>query len=68
MPIWLADEPVSFTGAFVIVPHTGDMARVLNRLKELNDAGANEADQPFSRQMLRSTGVVALDRLAQGNG
>ncbi len=68
VPIWLSDEPTWFTRVFIVVPNSVAMDRVLNRLKELHDAGANDADHAFSRKMLRSTAVVALDRLEQGIG
>ena len=68
VPIWLSDEPAWFKQVFVVVPNSKAMDRVLNRLKELHDAGANDADHSFSRKLLRSTAVVALDRFAQGMG
>ena len=68
VPIWLSDEPTWFTRAFIVVPNSGAMERVLNRLQELHDAGSNEVGHAFSRRLLRSTAVVALDRLTHGTG
>ena len=68
VPIWLSDEPAWFTRVFIVVPNSGAIERVLNRLQELHDAGSNDAGHAFSRKMLRATAVVALDRLAQVMG
>ena len=68
VPIWLSEEPTWFTRVLVVVPDTADMERVLNRLKELHDAGSNDAAYLFSRRMLGATAVVALDRLEQELG
>ena len=63
LPIWLSEEPLSFSRVFVVVPDSADAMRVLDRLKGLYDAGANEFDYPFSRTVLEATSVVALDKL-----
>ena len=63
LPIWLSKEPFAFSQAFIVVPDSSAATRVLDRLKELYDAGANEFDYPFSRTVLEATSVVALDRL-----
>lgn len=63
LPIWLADEPIAFSRVFVVVPNQENIERVVGRLQELHDAGANDADFPFNRKILETTSVVALDQL-----
>lgn len=64
LPIWLAeDEPTLFSRVFVVVPNEAEVERVLDRLKELYDAEANDSDFLFSRQTLKATSVIALDQL-----
>ena len=64
LPIWLAeDEPTLFSRVFVVVPNEAEVQRVLDRLKELYDAEANDSDFLFSRQTLKATSVIALDQL-----
>ena len=63
LPIWLSEEPFSFSQVFIVVPDSADAKRVLERLKELHDAGANDFDYLFSRQTLKATSVIALDQL-----
>ncbi|MYB40893.1 MAG: hypothetical protein F4X76_01635 [Chloroflexi bacterium] len=63
MPIWLAEEPIAFSRAFVVVPDEAEVEYVIGRLQELHDAGANDADFPFRRTTLEATSVVALDQL-----
>ena len=63
LPIWLSEEPSSFSRVFVVVPDSADAMRVLDRLKELHDAGANDFDYPFSRAVLEATSVIALDKM-----
>ena len=40
--------------------------RILDRLKELHDAGANDYDQLFSKTTLENTFVISLDNLESG--
>ena len=63
LPIWLADEPFAFSRTFVVVPDEAGSKRVIDRLQQLHDAGANDADFPFSRKTLEATAVVNLDQL-----
>ena len=63
LPIWLAEEPISFSRAFVVVPDEAGIERVIDRLQQLHDAGANDADFLFSKKTLEATSVVALDQL-----
>ena len=63
LPIWLSGEPTAFSQAFVVVPVEAEVERVLNRLQQLHDTGANDFDFPFSRRILEATSVVSLDQL-----
>ena len=63
IPIWLSEEPISFSRIFVVVPNAEESERVLDRLKELHDAGGNDFDQPFSKLALENTLVISLDKL-----
>ena len=63
LPIWLSEEPISFSRVLIVVPDSTEAKRTLNRLKELHDAGTNEFDHPFSKKTLQATSVIALDRL-----
>ena len=67
LPIWLAEEPIAFSRAFVVVPDEAGSMRVIDRLQQLHDAGANDADFPFSKKTLKATSVVALDQLKDGD-
>ena len=67
LPIWLAEEPIAFSRAFVVVPDKAGVERVIGRLQELHDVGANDADFLFSRSTLEATSVVALDQLRDIN-
>ena len=68
LPIWLADEPISFERIFVVVQTSSEVERVLHLLKELYDAGSNNYSYPFSKLTLRQTSVIALDRLNERAG
>lgn len=63
LPIWLSEEPFSFSRVFIVVPDREEAKLVMDRLKELHDAGANNFDNLFSRETLEATSVIALDQL-----
>ena len=63
LPIWLAEEPFAFSQVFVVVPDEAGTERVIDRLQQLHDVGANNAGFPVSRKTLEATSVVALDQL-----
>ena len=63
LPIWLSNEPISFSAVLIVVPKSTEINRVLNLLKELHDAGQNDYFHPFQRTTLNATRVVALDQL-----
>ena len=68
LPIWLAEEPISFQSVFIVVQTSSEMERILHLLKELYDAGSNNYSHPFSKLTLRQTSVIALDRLNERPG
>lgn len=68
LPIWLSREPVIFSRVFVVVPDETGRERVVGRLQELHDTGANDFDFPFDRRTLKATSVVALDHLRDVDG
>ena len=63
LPIWLSEEPISFSRVFIVVPSSEEAERVLERLKELYDAGGNDFDQSFSKKALENTLVISLEDL-----
>jgi hypothetical protein len=64
LPLWLSAEPISFTQAMIVVPTDGEMARVLDLLKELYDAGSHNFDYAYRKQTLLDTRVVSLEQLS----
>ena len=63
LPIWLSEEPFSFSRVFIIVPDQTEAKHVMDRLKELHDAEENDFGHLFSRKTLEATLVIALDKL-----
>ena len=68
LPIWLSEEPVAFSRVFVVVPDETGVKRVLDRLQQLHDEGANDSDFLFRRKTLEATSVVAFDQLRDVDG
>jgi len=65
LPVWLAGEPHAFSRVLVIV-HTDDEAEgVLDLMKQLHDASANEFDIEFDRRALEATAVISLEELRE---
>ena len=63
LPVWLSEEPISFSRVLIVVPTTDEAELVLDRLKELYDAGENDFCFEFSQEVLEATSIVALDGL-----
>ena len=63
LPVWVSEEPKSFSRVFIVVPTERESERVLERLQELYDAGANDFNQLFSKKTLKNTSVISLDVL-----
>ena len=63
LPLWLAEDAVSFSRVRIIVPRAQDRTVVLDLLKQLHDSGANDFDHLFCRRTLESTGVVCIEDL-----
>ena len=63
VPIWLKDEPFSFSCVFVVVPTTSEAERVLDLLKQLYDNRGNGFDVAFDTRVLYQTQVISLEQL-----
>lgn len=63
VPIWLAEEPVSFSRVLIVVRRSSEARRVVDLLQQLYDAGANDFDHPFCRTALEATSVTAIEWL-----
>ena len=63
LPVWLADEPHSFSQALVVVPTTEEAEEILDLLKELHDVGANGFGVEFNRATLEGTAVISLEQV-----
>ena len=66
LPIWLAEEPFSFSEVYIVVPSSTEVEPVLNLLRELYDTGQNDYFNQFCRRTLKATCVIALDQLEAG--
>ena len=64
LPVWLAEEPHSFSQVLVVVPSTEEAETILDLLKELHDSGANGFDVPFEQETLEQTAVVSLEQVS----
>lgn len=62
LPIWLADEPYHFSRVALIVSTDQEADKVLNKLKELHDAGAHNFGYGYNRETLAATEVISLER------
>ena len=63
LPVWLADQPNTFSQIFVVVPSTEEAETILDLLKELHDVGANGFDVPFEQATLEQTAVISLEQV-----
>ena len=68
LPVWLSEEPTAFSRVFVVVPDETGIERVIERLQQLHDSGANDSAFLFHRKALEATSVVALDQLREVDG
>ncbi|MGO7532751.1 hypothetical protein [Rhizobium leguminosarum] len=63
LPIWLDDEPITFSRIAVVVSTNKEASTVLNKLKELFDAGAHNFGYSYKRESLRATEVISLEEV-----
>ena len=63
LPVWLSEEPISFSRVFIVVPSRTEAEQVMNRLMLLQDTGESNFGELFCRETLRATSVIALDGL-----
>lgn len=67
-PIWYDDESNHLTRAIVIVRTDAEAQRILDKLRELMDAGCDEYTNPYNCRMLERTRILVPDDvLANGN-
>jgi hypothetical protein len=64
LPLWGPAERRLFSRVICIVPTRAEARELLRSLKEMHDAGGNDFGIQFSRALLMSTRVIALDALA----
>ena len=65
VPVWLAEEPYSFTQVLVVVPTTEEAEAILDLLKELHEVCANGFDVPFEGLTLKGTAVISLEKVRE---
>ena len=66
LPVWIMDEPHSFSRVLVIVQTDEEAERILDLLKQLHDSGCNEFTVEFDRATLERTSVISLEQLSDG--
>jgi hypothetical protein len=64
LPVWLKDEPVTFSQIMIVVPSDREALRVLDLLKELHDAGSHNLGHEYRMDALLATRIVSLEQLA----
>ncbi|HAN93822.1 MAG TPA: hypothetical protein DCQ33_17320 [Nitrospira sp.] len=65
LPVWLQDEPHQFSRVMLVVPTQKEADRILDKLKELYDAGWHNFDYAYNKDTLAATHVVALETVAK---
>ncbi len=63
IPIWISDEPCTFSRAILIVATRSEAEWMLDTLKELYDAGSNQFFIPFDKSTLENTEVISFEQL-----
>ena len=63
LPVWLKDEPISFSRVFVVVPTTAEAEQILDLLKQLYDSRGNGFCVEFNTDILSKTQVISLEQL-----
>ncbi|MDN7569969.1 hypothetical protein [Burkholderia contaminans] len=62
LPIWLSEQD-AFSKVMIIVPKDADTEMVLERLKELRDAGEHNFGHKYDASLLEKTFVISLEQL-----
>lgn len=64
LPVWLGDEPITFSEVVVIVRTISEAEIVLEQLKKYYDRGWHDyLDIPYKRDLLETTKVLALEEV-----
>ena len=63
LPVWIAEEPYSFSQVLIVVQTDEEAEGILDQLKQLHDAGGNSFTVEFDRRTLDQTLVVSLEQL-----
>lgn len=63
LPVWIHEEPHSFSQALVVVQTDQEASGILDLLKQLHDSGGNEFMVEFDLATLDQTFVVSLEQL-----
>lgn len=63
LPVWIAEEPHSFSQVLLVVRTDNEAASILDLLKQLHDAGCNEFMVEFDRLAIDRTLVVSIEQL-----
>jgi hypothetical protein len=63
LPIWLAEEPISFTRSLIFVNEEREVTIVLDKIKELYDAGSSDYSDIYSKKALADARVFSVERL-----
>ena len=64
LPVWIMDEPHSFSQVLVVVQTDQEAEGILDLLKQLHDAGGNEFAVEFDRATIERTSVISLEQLS----
>lgn len=63
LPVWMAEEPHSFSQVLIVVQTDEEADGILDQLKQLHDAGGNSYCVEFDRPTLDQTVVISLQQL-----
>lgn len=63
LPLWIENLSFRFTQALIIVQDSDTANQVLNKLKELRDAGQNNYGEKYNKMLLEQTCVISLEDL-----
>jgi hypothetical protein len=68
LPIWLAGLPHHFSQALILVNTSDEAEGFLNKIKQLHDAGRSDFGDEYDRELLRNTGVIAIEEVVKAVG
>ncbi len=64
LPVWLSEETQCFSEAILVVTSKREAERVLDKLKELFDAGEHDYGYSYDKSLLERTKVVSLEEIS----